>query len=302
MATAPGRDNSFVAETVFVSVQSQDYLIGFGGNGQGWTLNGGSVVTNDLLTLTDGLEPEARSAFFNGPQFIGAFQAQFVYRGSGLADGAAFVMQNAASGPGALGVNQSGLGYHGISSSAAIELNICDCTGGTGTIFGTNGVIGYPIGYISTLPVELGSGDPIWVLLDYDGSNLAENLVDLITGAVYDVTYAVDIPAAVGHSETAYIGFTGSDGDAHLSSIQTVTDFAFGPNEPLPTLSASVTGNQITISWPSWALNYALAFATNLTPPIVWHYFPQAPEFLTGQATVTMPIGMTNTFFRLQAP
>jgi hypothetical protein len=75
-------------------------------------------------------------------------------------------------------------------------LNICSCTGGTGTLSAPTAVTGYPTpGYTSTLPVNLASGDPIWVKLNYDGSILAEDLVDVVTGDTYNANYAVNLPA-----------------------------------------------------------------------------------------------------------
>jgi hypothetical protein len=297
---------------VYVGTAAGVYVLGailpsvgsLAGIGSGWTLNGGAIVTNDVLTLTDGLEPEARSAYFNSPQYIASFQAQFVYQCSGGADGTAFVLQNSPGGAGAVGGYDGGFGFSGISPSAAIELNICSCTGGTGTLFATNGRTGYPPtpGYTSTLPVNLASGDPIWVILNYDGSNLAEDLVDMVTGDIFNARYAVNLPVAVGGYDWAFVGFSASDGDADLASIQTISDFTFGPIGPAPSLSAAVAGNQITISWPALALNYVLEFTTNLAAPVAWTAAPQTPVVSGSQATVTIPIGTTNTFFRLLTP
>jgi len=303
IAAAPGEGASPVAAALFIAATPATSIGGLGGNGSGWTLNSRAAVTNNVLTLTDGSEPEARSAFFKTPQYIAAFQAQFVYQasGAGVADGTAFVLQNSARGADALGTSGSGLGYSGISPSAAIEFNICSCTGGSGTLFATNGLTGYPPtpGYKSTLPLYLASGHPIWVKLNYDGSILTEDLIDLITGETYNATYAVNLPAAVGGSNTAFVGFTGSDGDAGLSSVQTISDFTFAP---APLLSATMAGNQITITWAASGLDYVLQFATNLTAPVTWTAVPQTPVVSGVQATVTIPIGATNSFFRLLAP
>jgi len=166
-----------------------------------------------------------------------------------------------------------------------------------GTRLSTGGSSGT---YGSTLPVNLASGDPISVVLNYNGTTLTENLADLMTGANFSTNYTVNIPAAVGGSNTALVGFTGGDG-ADVST-QTITDFIFGPPPSAPLLTVARTGDQFTISWPAWASNYTLKFTTNLIAPITWQAAPQTPVVADGQIMVTVPAGITNTFFRLSAP
>jgi len=71
---------------------------------------------------------------------------------------------------------------------------------------------------------------------------------------------------------------------------------------PPPRLSAVVVGNQLTIFWAATALNYKLELTTNLSAPTSWKEAPQIPVVSNAQATVTVPVGTTNTFFRLAAP
>ena len=208
---------------------------GFGGNGTGWTVTNGdnaptaTAIAANVLTLTDNGPPifETRSAFYNTKVPTGAFTASFVYTAAGLmqADGVTFTLQNSPAGPAALGPNAAGsnLGYFGITPSAAIQLNIFSGDpGGVGSAFTTGGTLS---AYTNTSPVNLAGGDPIQVTLSYDGSNLAENLVDETTGQKYSTTYAgVNLAAATGGT-SAYVGFTGATGG--LFAIQTISNFVF---------------------------------------------------------------------------
>src|SRR5262249_52549480 len=70
------------------------------------------AISNNVLRLTDGAPGEARSVFFQAPQYIGAFKAAFTYQdvGVGGADGVAFVLQNDPRGTSALGGAGGSLG------------------------------------------------------------------------------------------------------------------------------------------------------------------------------------------------
>ena len=218
----PGFVYGPMATAVFTNTVS-----GFGGNGSGWTCNGGAIVTSNVLKLTDGGANEARSAFFNIPQVVSNFQAQFVYQAtsvgkSPLGDGATFVVQDAPAGVTALGNSGGGLGYVSIHSSAAIEFYL---DSGMGTRLITGGSGGSGVSYNSTLPVNLDSGDPIQVGLNYNGSTLVETLSDLTTAASYTTNYPVNILLAVGGTNTAFVGFTGGNGAS--VALQTISNFSF---------------------------------------------------------------------------
>jgi hypothetical protein len=211
------------------------------GFGLGWTLNGGASVMNANLTLADGVAGELRSAFFNTRQVVTNFAARFVYRPSVGQSGAAFVLQNSTNGFAARGGGRFGL--DGIAPSAAIVFDVR----GSGTFTGwtTNGVVGVSS---STLPLDLGRGNPISVTLSYDGSVLAEHLLDLNTGTTFDATYAVNLVAALGNTNTAFVGFTGASGSFAASEV--IESFTFGPYQP-PTVAISNPADGAIFTAPS---------------------------------------------------
>jgi hypothetical protein len=242
-------------------------IIGFSG-GAGWTGNnngtGGPTFGPTSLTLTDGAFNEARSAWFNAAQGTGSFVAQFTYTatfvpgGLNPADGIAFALQNAPAGVNALGFEGGGLGYAGISPSAAVQLNLFTGFGDPdGTNFYTNGQTaqfgGAP--HLSDAPINLASGDPIRVTLTYDdvAHTLTEDLLDLNNSATHGRTYAgVNLPAILSGS-AALVGFTGGTGAG--ASTQVVSDFTFttsGAPVPEPgslTLLALGAGGLLGYAW-----------------------------------------------------
>ena len=192
-------------------------IIGFGGNGVGWTLNGAQLP--DVLTLTDNNPAEASSVFYNTQVPVTtAFTTTFTYTAGGIkgGNGAAFVLENDPRGTNAIGGDGSGLGYgtalfssNGpgipITPSLALEFNIyTEFPGYTpGTQYGTGGTTG---GYSPTTPVNLASGDPILFSLNYDGSQyLTETLTDLTTSNTWSTTYNVGSLAATTGGTSAYL-------------------------------------------------------------------------------------------------
>jgi hypothetical protein len=108
-----------------------------------------------------------------------------------FASGAAFVLQNSTNGPGALGGGR--LGLDGLTPAAGIVFDLRGS--GTSTGYATNGTVAISS---STLPLDLGRGNPIAVTLTYNGLVLTEHLLDLNTGKTFDASYAVNLAAAVG--------------------------------------------------------------------------------------------------------
>lgn len=280
--------------------------IGFNTSGFGWTSNQAAwyttayttpVVSNNVLTLTDETQGqgEERSFFYNTPQYIGAFEASFTYQdvGGGGADGACFVLQNDPRGTSALGDNGGSLGVDGnspITPSFELELNILSADT-TGFSVNTNGNVG-PNTYWN----YVASGDPIGVTMYYNGSTLSLTLTDAVAQASFSTNVDVNIPVAVGGSDTAYVGFTGSDGG--VGAIQTITNFSFAS---VPQESIGISPASTVISWPGLISGYVLQENSNLATTN-WIDVTNADNVINGQHQVVIPRGSANAFYRLKLP
>ena len=154
------------------------------------------------------------------------FSIEFTYQASGdkAADGIALVFQN--QGIDAIGDSGEGLGYSGISGNkAAYLMNLYNASP---KIVGTNvTVANSATSYLSNTPVNIKSGNPIAVKLEYNAiaNTLSERLVEIYPDGStqsYQNIHSVDLANALG-TNVAYIGFTGSYGGS--TSTQKVRDF-----------------------------------------------------------------------------
>jgi hypothetical protein len=273
---------------------------GFNINGQGWTANGAADISSNLLTLTDGNSSQASSFFFKTPMYINAFDASFTYQdvGGGGANGFTFCLQN--EGPTALGTIGGELGYGGIAPSAAVDFNIY--SGGTAIVgygFSSNGVMtasGPPEGYTATGSVNMASGDPINVGLNYDGHVITLSLMDATASTSYTGKISVGSLSNLLGGDTAYVGFTAATGAT--TSTQTVTNFTFTPLVPL-SAELVLTNHMVTIGWPSAVGGYVLQSTTNLTQS--WITVPPPYTTINGEVQVTVP-ATGKVFYRLHLP
>jgi hypothetical protein len=291
-----------VSSTASLQGDAYPTNITFNTNGIGWQLNSGAVgvptLANNVLELTDNGSGESSSAFYMIPQYVGSFAASFTYQGIGSADGAAFIVQNGSSGVTALGGGGGGLGYYGISNSIALEINLYNIPGiapGTnGNTFGAGGGAAYqPAG-----PVDVSSGHPINISLNWANGVLGVSLMDATTLATYSTNYPFgSLTPILGGTDLAYVGFSGGTGGS--TSIQTISNFEFHSVIPPVALSVSpVTTNSFLISWPAGDPSYVLQQASSLTAP-TWVAGP--PSVVVGsmnQATVTAT-GGSGAFYRL---
>ncbi len=238
-------------------------ISGFG-NGVGYTLTGytqddlGNIInttaptiSNGALTITTAAAGEARAAFFNTPQTIHNFTATFTFQMDpsssgplGPSDGFAFVLQNDSRSTAAIGGGGAGLGYGlmnnnqppsgqpaltAITPSGAVEFFLRNGNGAVSAVeFG--GTIDPNLG-TTTGTVSLISGDPIAVVLSYNGTILTETLTDLNTPSdVYMASYTIGKGSGGVQGGSAYVGFTGGTGGGY--STQTISNFTYTTPEP----------------------------------------------------------------------
>ncbi len=69
-----------------------------------------------------------------------------------------------------------------------------------------------------------------------------------------------------------------------------------------PAITPTFSGSQFSLSWPGWATNYSIYYATNLNPPIIWFPLTNQPQSSSTNLGIFLP--MTNGvphFYRLKA-
>src|SRR5262249_13025967 len=125
--------------------------------------------------------------------------------------------------------NGGGEGYAGINGSVALKFDLF--THGshdpsTGLFFNGQSPDSFPAQDVPLTGINLGSGDPLEVSVNYDGDlTLTETVRDIITTATFGHTYPLAQPLAqtIG-SSSALVGFTGGSGTQ--TAIQDVLDWS----------------------------------------------------------------------------
>jgi hypothetical protein len=278
-------------------------------NSGGWSANNigntpnTPVIGDNLLTLTDGNGSECESVFFANPQYIGAFTASFTYQaiyagggGGGIGDGASFILQNDPRGTLACGAPGGTLGFAGyvgavsnISPSVALCLNTYSPIGYS---WNDNGDAYSPV-QVAPGSVNLQSGDPINITVSYASGTVAITLVDTNAQTSFSTNLHVgDITSVLG-TNTAYVGFGGSEG--YATSLQTITNFMF---TSIP-LSISVTPtNWALLTWPQTYAGYVLQQSSDLSSPSNWVNVTSTATLTNGLYQIVVPT-TGSAFYRL---
>jgi YVTN family beta-propeller protein len=188
----------------------------------GLTLNGDAAMTSNVLRVARLANSRTGSAFLSNALTVSSnlsFSTRFVFRIHGTADGdqgLAFVVHGGAAT--ALGSSGSGLGYGGLSTSVAVELDNRQSTGDSnanhlGIVVGGNQQ-SHLATYTPGWNLEDGLSQTLWV--EYDGA-VNQLRVFAAQGVVTNrpaspvMTATVDLPAVLG-GNPARFGFTGASG------------------------------------------------------------------------------------------
>ncbi|HEX4588671.1 MAG TPA: autotransporter-associated beta strand repeat-containing protein [Gemmataceae bacterium] len=204
---------------------------GFGGLGTGWTANGtAQFPVNDTLQLTDAINGQTGSAWFNTPVSVrGPYTIKLTYTtltGSGTpADGFTIGFQNDPAGTAFLGGGGGALGWTNITNAAAFAFNIyAPNTKGVKAVYTGTGGVGTGAPYISMAPVNPTSfNNPVNVTINYDGTKFTGTLVQGANTFTIPALTFPDIATIVGGS-TAIFGFTGATGGENAQ--QQISNFS----------------------------------------------------------------------------
>jgi hypothetical protein len=142
---------------------------------------------------------------------------------------------------------------------------------------------------------DIAGGDPMSVSINYQNGVFNAFIEDTLDPSVtLSLSTNVNIPFIL-ETNMAYVGFTGADGG--VASIQTVTAFTY---IPLPNLTATVSGGNLILSWPTGTGAYQLESSTNLANANGWVNVTTQPTVVNGQNQVTVPLAAGSKFYRLQ--
>lgn len=230
---------AFAGLSIVPAMHAQIAAPGFTTAGPGpteWTLNGNAaalaagrpaIVANELL-LTAATDSNATSAWYNTPQALSNFTANFTYNflnGTATpADGFAFVVQN--NDLTALGDGGGGLGYTngnlGNSNSVALAFDLWNNNNQAGVTRSGIGASGYAgFRYSDTTPVALRSTTPVDVSIAFRDGVFTETLTQ--GPATITKQFNVNVLDRVGG--TGFVGFTGGTGGANAE--QKITNFSY---------------------------------------------------------------------------
>ncbi len=114
-----------------------------------------------------------------------------------------------------------------------------------------------------------------------------------------------DVPAnqsSFGRSEYPANPYFDGELDSIFLSPKALSGSAIKQAFLSPTLTSTVGGGALSLSWPQWAASMQLYTTTNLAQSTNWRSVTNVPSMLNGLLTVTLPANSGHGFYRLQWP
>lgn len=219
-----------------------------------------SATTNDgaVLRLTSAQSNQSGSAFSQQPLNAKSFSTYFRFRmtepggiadcnGNRGADGLTFVIQKASADKGGIG---GGIGYGGITDSVAVEFDtwcnsIIGETLSNHIAINTNGKINHDASNPAIAISPEFSNGQIWsAWVDYNGKTLEVRVSpDNTKPTQPQLQQTIDIPALLGNTSTAYLGFAAGTGGAWENHDILYWEYR-EKYQPVTSLSGSIFGLQ----------------------------------------------------------
>jgi autotransporter-associated beta strand protein len=283
-----------------VDLQAGQAVVGFGGNGRGWTINtvpgttpagGTGTLTNggtglpiyNTFELTSNNPNQGSNLFYNTPvQPDGGFTASFTYldntpASSNPGEGFALIFQADPKGPsviGGAGVDfaygpggNGSNGVGGISNSVALVVSLStSAPGGQSIGIWSGGNVPSKVNPLtSALTAMLVSGDPIDVVVTYNASGqaLVANFTDSVTGTNQFVDFfAVNLSSFL--PTNVFVGLSGSTGSPQQAQ-QFVSNFSYLGASGAATALANNLGGNGSLTLQANTLANAYSTSGNLT-------------------------------------
>jgi Legume lectin domain/Chitobiase/beta-hexosaminidase C-terminal domain len=280
IATSPALTVSPQASAAYTigSGTGVNFAQGFSSSAGTVTFNGSTKLDDTRLQLTDGLNYEAGTAWFNTPVNIQKFSTTFLFQLSNpLADGMTFTIQN--TGLSALGPVGGGLGYGpdsvgepaGIAKSVAVKFDLYSNSteGPDSTGLYTNGVSPTtPAIDMTASGLNLHSGNAITGTLVYDGTKLTLTLTDGVLAKSFTTSWTVNIPQIVG-ANTAYVGFTGGTGG--LAASQKILTWSFASTSGTPPPQAQAATPAFSVPGGTYSGTQGVALSDTTTGASIFY-------------------------------
>jgi hypothetical protein len=169
----------------------------------------------------------------------------------------------------------------------------------TGYMVETNGLTGANGGngnYLAPGSVQINSGDPITVTVNYANPQMTLAFTDTVAHTSFSTNLHVGNLTQLLGTNAAYVGFTGADGGA--SSIQTISNFSF---LSFPATAIGAYETNLLVSWPGGTPGYALQQNLDLTTTN-WVNVTNQAVLTNGVNQVALPNDGGNLFYRLILP